>query len=111
LVRKPGAFAQYRYRDELFPTLGFRQAYDRLCQRLPQRADQEYLRILHVAARTTESEVELALGVLLEAGTVPTSAAVAELVQGPRAVVVPELTPPQLDLSVYDQLLGREVVA
>ena len=28
LVRKPGAFAQYRYRDKLFPTLTFRQAYD-----------------------------------------------------------------------------------
>lgn len=30
LVRKPGAFAAYRYRDELFPTTTFRQAYDRL---------------------------------------------------------------------------------
>lgn len=25
LVRKPGAFAAYRYRDDLFPTLTFRQ--------------------------------------------------------------------------------------
>ncbi|NTU86221.1 MAG: hypothetical protein HGA45_43985 [Chloroflexales bacterium] len=28
LVRKPGAFAQYRFRDELFPTTAFRVAYD-----------------------------------------------------------------------------------
>src|SRR2546430_16444134 len=30
LVRKPGAFTAYRYRDDLFPTTTFRQAYDRL---------------------------------------------------------------------------------
>ena len=28
LVRKPGAFENYRYRDELFPTSCFRIAYD-----------------------------------------------------------------------------------
>ncbi len=30
LVRKPGAFARYRYREELFPSFAFRQAYDAL---------------------------------------------------------------------------------
>ena len=50
LVRKPGAFAQYRYRDELFPSLLFRQAYDRLTEQWPQRADQQYVRLLHLAA-------------------------------------------------------------
>ena len=30
LVRKPGAFARYLYREELFPRPTFRQAYDRL---------------------------------------------------------------------------------
>jgi hypothetical protein len=29
LVRKPGAFARYRYRDELFPTPAFRRACER----------------------------------------------------------------------------------
>ena len=28
LVKKPGAFARYRYREELFSTLAFRRAYD-----------------------------------------------------------------------------------
>jgi len=46
LVRKPGAFAAYRYRDDLFPTLAFRRAYDRLQQGSPAGADREYLRIL-----------------------------------------------------------------
>lgn len=31
LVRKPGAFRGYIYREEMFPTVVFRQAYDRLC--------------------------------------------------------------------------------
>src|ERR671937_236824 len=43
LVRKPGAFAQYRYHDDLFPSLAFRQAYDTLQHRIPQGADREYV--------------------------------------------------------------------
>lgn len=61
LVRKPGAFAQYRYHDDLFPTLRFRQAYDQLQQRTPQRADREYVRVLHLAATHSETEVDAAL--------------------------------------------------
>jgi hypothetical protein len=33
LVRKPGAFENYRYREELFPTSGFRMSYDALRER------------------------------------------------------------------------------
>jgi hypothetical protein len=51
LVKKPGAFARYRFREELFPTLTFRKAYDALRART-ERADVEYLRILHLAAST-----------------------------------------------------------
>jgi hypothetical protein len=47
LVRKPGAFAAYRYRDDLFPTTTFRQAYDRLASCGIERADRDYVRILH----------------------------------------------------------------
>ena len=44
---------------------------------MPQQADREYLRVLHLAASTSESEVELALAILcLRAATVPTSEAV-----------------------------------
>jgi len=112
LVRKPGTFAHYRYRDELFPSLRFRQAYDQLQTAVPQQADREELRILHLAASTSESDVELALAIFAESGTVPTSEAVRELVQRPRPLVVPQLAPAVLDLRPYDRLLvGREVVA
>ena len=62
LVRKPGAFRQYRFREDLFPSPVFRRAYDQLQEALPDRtADLEYLRILRQAARTMESEVERVL--------------------------------------------------
>jgi hypothetical protein len=105
LVRKPGAFAAYQYRDELFPTTTFRLAYDRLLVDWPKRANQEYVRILHLAATTSESEVETALCLLLEAGTLPTLGAVRDLVHLPGAVHIPALQTPPLDLSPYDQLI------
>ena len=106
LLRKPGAFAAYRYREELFPSLIFRQAYDQLQAAVPQQADREYLRVLHLAASTSESEVELALTLLLESAQVPTSDAVRALVQHPRPAQVPELAPAVLDLRAYDALIS-----
>ncbi|MBM4283533.1 MAG: hypothetical protein FJ137_23255 [Deltaproteobacteria bacterium] len=67
LVRKPGAFQRYVYRDDLFPTVTFRRAYDAL--QTPHRGtkgDLDDLRILHLAATTMESEVEAVLQLLLE---------------------------------------------
>ena len=109
LVRKPGAFAHYRYRDELFPSLGFRRAYDALQASVADRADRHYVRLLHLAAGTSESEVETAIGLLLEQHGVPTFDAVRDLLRPPAAQRVPELSAPVLDLSAYDRLLGREV--
>lgn len=102
LVRKPGAFAAYRYRDELFPTTTFRRAYDSLCKLLPAVADREYLRVLHLAATTSESEVEIALQVLEEAHTLPSLDAVRGLVE---PVAVPEVKLHPVNLHPYDHLL------
>jgi len=105
LVRKPGAFAAYQYRDELFPTTTFRLAYDRLLDSWPKRANQEYVRVLHLAATTSESEVETALCLLLEAETRLSFVAVRDLVHLPGVQSVPHLHIPALDLSSYDQLI------
>lgn len=105
LVRKPGAFAAYRYRDDLFPTLVFRRAYDLLTQRRSERADREYVRVLHLAATTSEAEVETALSLLLDAGTAPTFDAVRDLVREPQPFSPPTLSAPVLDLGIYDRLL------
>ncbi len=105
LVRKPGAFAAYRYRDDLFPTTTFRLAYDRLTCSGIDRADRDYVRILHLAASTSESEVETALILLLEASTLPRFDAVRDLVHPPHSTEVLALPAPHLDLSPYDELI------
>lgn len=108
LVRKPGAFAAYRYRDDLFPTLSFRRAYDALVARRPERADREYVRVLHLAATTSETEVETALALLLDTRTLPTFDAVREVVREPQPLRVPQLSTPELDLGIYDHLLPSQ---
>jgi hypothetical protein len=113
LVRKPGGFARYRYRDEMFPTLTFRRAYDAIAEQQPNvRGDLEYLRILHLAAATLEADVEVALDCLLDAGEVPSADAVKDLVNPDAVTTLPELEEYAVDLSVYDGLLpGREVAS
>jgi hypothetical protein len=105
LVRKPGAFAAYRYRDELFPTTTFRQAYDRLVSGAGERANREYVRILHLAATTSEAEVETALQLVLEEHKLPSFLTVRDLVQVPTMRTVPTLSTPELNLGSYDQLI------
>jgi hypothetical protein len=106
LVRSPGAFERYRYRDDLFPTLAFRRTYDALCAAQAVRnAEVEYVRILHLAASTMETDVAQALARLLAAGTVPTAEQVRALV-APEGPVVPALAASTVDLAEYDGLLA-----
>jgi hypothetical protein len=93
---------------DLFPTVTFRRAYDALALGRPERADREYVRVLHLAASTSEAEVEAAVALLLEQRTPPTLDAVRELVRVPGPGAVPSLAAPALDLAIYDRLLGGE---
>lgn len=111
LVRKPGAFAQYRFRDDLYPSLVFRRAYDALCARRPHGADRDYVRLLHLAASTSEAEVALALELLLDQRQLPGFDAVRDLVREPVATRLPVIGPVVVDLSVYDRLLVPAQVA
>jgi transposase len=105
LVRKPGAFAAYRYREDLFPSLVFRRGYDALRASRGDRADVEYVRILHLAASTAERPVEVALSAIIERGAPFDYGAVKALVQ-PNEPVVPEVQIGEPDLAAYDGLLG-----
>jgi len=105
LVRKPGAFAGYRYREELFPTLVFRRAYDVLRAARGDRADVEYVRTLHLAASTLEADVERALATLLERAEPFDYAAVKALASSEQPTV-PAVAIPAVDLGAYDRLLG-----
>lgn len=104
LVRKPGAFARYRHREDLFPTLTFRRAYDALKGWHGERTDIEYVRVLHLAASTLESSVEQALTSLLSTGERFDYAALKGLLQ-PRPSTVPDIHIPEPDLAAYDRLL------
>ena len=105
LVRKPGAFARYRYREELFPTMTFRRAYDALVGWRGDRADIEYVRILHLAACTMQGDVQRALDALLEIGDRFDYVAV-QAVANPHTSDVPDVRIPEPDLHAYDRLLG-----
>jgi hypothetical protein len=111
LVRKPGAFERYRYREDLFPTSRFRMAYDALQEHLPTRAVREYLAIVELAALDGEVLVDDALRILLGKEETLTAKAVEQFVRS--AIVVPEVTSVQvavMDLSCFDQLLDdREI--
>ena len=104
LVRKPGAFARYRFREDLFPTMTFRRAYDALRRYRGQRADVEYVRVLHLAASTMESQVEAALEELLGRKESFDYAAVRAVVK-PERPTVPEIRIGTPDLAVYDHLI------
>lgn len=108
LLRKPGGFRNYRYRDHLFPLEVFRQAWEALNRRLPPRqADLTYLRILKQAALGLEADVAQALTLLLEQNqTHWDENTVLELtgsLAAPKAI--PALVPQTANLSFYDQFL------
>jgi hypothetical protein len=105
LVRKPGAFAEYRYQADLFPSSRFRMAYDALQKNQPERASREYVHILHLAAHESEAAVDGALQQLLSGGEALTAARVqALLLADSIPPAVPVVTVATVSLSVYDDL-------
>ena len=106
LVKKPGAFARYRWREELFPSLVFRRTYDALRSVRGERADVEYVRILYLAAVSGEQLVERTLGELLEGGERFDADRVRHTVR-PERPSVPAVTIGAPDLKVYDALLAE----
>jgi hypothetical protein len=105
LVRKPGAFRNYRYREELFPALAFRRAYDALMTTHGERADIEYVRILHLAASTMQSRVEQALVELLELGQ-RFDYVMVKSIAAPERLAVPQVRIGTPNLGAYDALLA-----
>ena len=81
LVRKPGAFAEYRYQADLFPTSRFRMAYDALRAQHPESASREYVHILHLAAHESETGVDEALQRLLSEAAPITATGVQEVLR------------------------------
>jgi hypothetical protein len=104
LVRKPGAFARYCWREELFPTLIFRRSYDALRSFHGERADAQYVRILYIAATSGEAVVERVLSEVLESGERFDAERIRRAVT-PEQPRLPSVTIGAPDLRAYDTLL------
>jgi hypothetical protein len=108
LIRKPQAFRNYIYREQMFPTFAFRQAWERLDTELENRkACQEYVKILYEAARLgCEEIVNNYLENCLSRGVLPESDKVKALFKS-HNIKTPELKMSQCELADYDVLLGN----
>jgi hypothetical protein len=111
LVRKPGAFENYRYREELFPTSRFRVAWDALRELIPQRANKRYLEILQLAAQEGEVLVDAALRDVLEEGEIGEGKLHVDALRRVLAedAYVPSMTDiavAEVELASFDELLG-----
>ena len=89
LVRKPGAFERYLYREDLFPTSRFRLAYDTLVAADPAKGHKQYLAILQLAASENETAVDECLRRMIDRQEPITAEAVAAVVKAQ-----PTLSPP-----------------
>ena len=107
LLRKPGAFANYQYREEMFPTSHFRMAWDLLRGAHAEKiADKMYVKILELAARESEQAVADALRLLINTSEAITVERVRELVTSANAL--PAVTDIQIDAPVlfeFDSLI------
>jgi hypothetical protein len=107
LVRKPGAFTRYLYREELFPRPAFRQAYDRLSAAEEGKANGRYLRLLQLAAEFGDDRVADALGRVLRQGELPLAEVIQSGLREPSCERVSELEAFTPDLSAYDSLISE----
>lgn len=107
LVKKPGAFARYLYREELFPRPVFRQAYDRLAASDERTASARYLRLLQLAAALGEDPVAERIGAALRAGELPVADVIEYQLREPDPSAPAALAAFTPELASYDALLAE----
>jgi hypothetical protein len=113
LVRKPGAFENYRYKEDLFPSSRFRMAYDALQETAPSQAVKEYLKILKLAAEEGEAPVDEAMRELLErkAETAIRAESIQEVLRRLDTIApVTEVEVAAVDLTSFDELCAETAV-
>jgi hypothetical protein len=113
LVRKPGAFADYRYRDDLFPTSRFRMAFDGLnAIHTPAVATAKYLEILQLAAYESETNVDQSLRRWLDSDQPLTVEQVRQDLSSASQLAQPrEVQIDAVNLSSFDELLSSDALS
>jgi hypothetical protein len=107
LVRKPGAFENYQYHQDMFPTSHFRIAYDWLCRdHTPRVAAREYLKILQLAARDSQDAVQDALRLAIAENATISAELIRQAIEKHQQVPpVTEVVIELPDLRQFDSLL------
>lgn len=112
LVRKPGAFDHYSYKQDLFPSSVFRITHDQLCQNHGQkRGTKLYLKLLYLSAKKSETIVTNILRTFItqhQPIDVDVIEAMVDTSQLPPAV--PPVYIEQVSLCSYDMLLQEVCV-
>lgn len=102
LIRKPGAFANYQYKESMFPRPCFRWAYDELMKH-SARGHKYYLEILQLAKMHGEQQVSAGLALLHEKNLIPLPEEIKKMIDVP--IKIPTVLVMQPVLASYDQLL------
>ncbi len=112
LARKPGAFENYRYKSEMFPSSYFRMAYDHLKSKNPLRANKEYVAILYMAGREGEGRTESAIRYLLSQERIISAEFVRQLIDKDNQIpLITDIAIDDVSIKAYDELLSiREEV-
>ena len=106
LVRKPGAFENYRYKEDLFPSSWFRMAYDWLRSNMTLQANRQYVRILYCAAKEGQTVTENAVRYLIEQDKEITAINVQQLIEQRTSIPsVKDVVVQSNSLESYDTLL------
>ena len=111
LIRKPGAFRNYKYVQHMFPTIWFRMAWDQLCGQLSERvAVKQYLAILYDAKYEGQDRVDGALRKLLGENQEISVERVRAIITSNAAVALPTDVNVELpNLSDYETLCHKDV--
>jgi hypothetical protein len=112
LRRKPMALLGLVYRDQLFPRDAYRQTFERLLERVPEKsACRLMVNLLALAhERCCEAELAALLAGDLAAGQLPDLAALRERF-APDPAALPEVVVHLTPLIAYEALLGNEIGA
>jgi len=105
LKRKPGAFARWVFRDEVFPRAIYRQTWETLCAQLPERqACKLIVGLLALAADGHEAALALELEQLHASNELPNLETLTQQL-APRPTIIPTVAVLLPELKAYDALI------